>query len=155
MANFEEFKQQTAETAEMIAGKSIQFAKLAAEKTKRIAKIAKLKAEIIAEKDTRRKMILKLGKLYYENYSCDPQEPLKEAVGKIDESNARIKEMQVRVDEIKAENASEPEEADVEIEITVIKEEEVEEEVKVEASTETISMTDEEPVPADEEIPIE
>jgi|LSQX01.3.fsa_nt_gb hypothetical protein len=145
MANFEEFKQQTAETAEMIAGKSIQFAKLAAEKTKRIAKIAKLKAEIIAEKDSRRKMLMKLGKLYYENYGCDPQEPLKETVGKIDELNARIKEMQVRIDEIKAESAREAGEADVEIEITVIKEaEEVEPE-------ETISMTDEEPVPEEEE----
>jgi hypothetical protein len=77
MANFEEFKQQTAETAEMIAGKSIQFAKMAAEKTKQIAKIAKLKAEIIAEKDSRRKSLLKLGKLYYENYGDDPQEPLR------------------------------------------------------------------------------
>jgi hypothetical protein len=143
MANFEEFKQQTAEAAEMIAGKSIQFAKMAAEKTKQLARIAKLKAEMIAEKDSLRKAFLKLGKLYYEAYGHDPADPLAETVGNINEMNARIKEMKARIEEIKAESSKEASVVNVEIEITVLPDETNPEE--------TLGATDEESASSDED----
>lgn len=123
MAKFDDIKQQTVDTAEMVAGKSIQLAKKAAEKTKQLARITLLKAEILAQKDAIRKSYCKLGKLYYEFYGKEPAEPMAETVGLIDEGLKRIKEMRDKIEEIKAESKACGEEVEIEIQIEVLPEE--------------------------------
>ncbi|NLL39128.1 MAG: hypothetical protein GX254_06050 [Clostridiales bacterium] len=123
MAKFDDIKRQTADTAEMIAGKSIQLAKKAAEKTKQLARITVLKAEILAEKDAIRRAYCKLGKLYYEIHGKEPAEPMAETVGLIDESLKRVQEMLDKIEEIKSENKITEEDVEVEINIEIIPEE--------------------------------
>lgn len=146
MANFDDIKRQTADTAEMIAGKSIQIAKKAAEKTKQLARITVIKAEILAEKDAIRKAYGKLGKLYYEIHGKEPEEPMAETVGLIDEGLKRIQEMRDKVEEIKAESRECCEDVEVEINIEIIPEEQECDDVDVsDVTDEQSTVIEEEP----------
>ena len=117
MANFDEIKQKTGETAEHIAAKSIKLAKTAAEKTKLVARISKLNADVISEKDALRRAYLDLGKLYYEKFKNDPDESLAEGCRKIASSLAVIAQCRTEIDECKdalkgaKDKADEPEES--------------------------------------------
>ena len=116
MANFDEFKQKTGETAEHIAAKSIELAKTAAEKTKLVARISKLNADVISEKDALRRAYLDLGKLYYEKFGSDPDASVADDCRKIASSLAVIAQCREEIDQCKAalkgdkSKADEPEE---------------------------------------------
>lgn len=146
MAKFDDIKRQTADTAEMIAGKSIQIAKKAAEKTKQLARITMLKAEILAEKEAVRKAYCKLGKLYYEIHGKQPEESMAETVGLIDEGLKRISEMRDLIEEIKVESRKSCEDVEVEIEIEVIPDDQKsDDEDAVSETDDDIPVVEEEP----------
>ena len=102
MANFDEIKQKTEETAEHIAAKSIELAKSAAEKTKLVARISKLNADVISEKDALRRAYLDLGKLYYEKFKDEPDETVAENCRRIASSLAVISQCREEIDQCKA-----------------------------------------------------
>jgi len=102
MANFDEIKQKTGETAEHIAAKSIELAKTAAEKTKLVARISKLKTDVISERDALRRSYLELGKLYYEKFKDDPDEAVADNCRKIASSLAVIAQCKDEIGQCKA-----------------------------------------------------
>ena len=122
MAKFDDIKRQTADTAEMIAGKSIQLAKKAAEKTKQLARITVLKAEILAEKDAIRGHTASLESSIMK-YMARSQPSRWRKRGLIDESLKRVQEMLDKIEEIKSENKITEEDVEVEINIEIIPEE--------------------------------
>ena len=102
MANFDEIKQKTEETAEHIAAKSIELARSAAEKTKLVARISKLNADVISEKDALRRAYLDLGKLYYEKFKDEPDDVLADNCRRIASSLAVISQCRDEIDQCKA-----------------------------------------------------
>ena len=102
MANFDEIKQKTGETAEHIAAKSIELAKTAAEKTKLVARISKLNADVISERDTLRRAYLDLGKLYYEKFKDDPDEAVADKCRVVASSLAVIAQCKDEIEQCKA-----------------------------------------------------
>lgn len=103
MANFENFKQKTTETAEYIAAKSIELARLAAEKTKLVARISKLNADILTEKEAARKAYMELGKLYYEAHKNDAEPEMAANCARITEANAAIADHRAEISMCKSE----------------------------------------------------
>lgn len=102
MANFDDIRQKTGETAEHIAAKSIELAKTAAEKTKLVARISKLKTDVISERDALRRAYLELGKLYYEKFKDDPDEAVADNCRKIASSLAVIAQCKDEIAQCKA-----------------------------------------------------
>ncbi|MDR0935538.1 MAG: hypothetical protein LBM98_02515 [Oscillospiraceae bacterium] len=101
--NFEEFKERATETAEFVAGKTVQFAKFAGEKVGTAAKVAKLNAEILAEKDNLRKAYARIGKLYVELYAATPHEDIAAELDIVHAAQSRIDELKTKIDDIKTE----------------------------------------------------
>ena len=117
MANFDEIRQRTGETAEHIAAKSIELAKTAAEKTKLVARISKLNADVISEKDALRKAYSDLGKLYYKTFKDAPDETLADECRRIASSLAVIAQCRDEIEQCKAALKGEKEEAGPVIEV--------------------------------------
>jgi hypothetical protein len=101
MANFDELKQKAKETVQTIADKSIEFYKIAEEKTKVLAKITKLSAEMTFEKGNVRKLYRELGKLYYDLYKNAPEPGFQQACEEITASLAVIAEKKREIDALK------------------------------------------------------
>ncbi|MDR0858035.1 MAG: hypothetical protein LBN97_03280 [Oscillospiraceae bacterium] len=99
--NFEEFKERATETAEFVAGKTVQFAKYAGEKVGTAAKVAKLNAEILAEKDNLRKSYQRIGKLYVELYAATPHDDIAAELDIVHSAQDKIDELKNKIDEIK------------------------------------------------------
>lgn len=124
MANFEEIRQRTGETAEHIAAKSIELAKTAAEKTKLVARISKLNADVISEKDALRKAYSDLGKLYYKTFKDAPDESMAEECRRIASSLAVIAQCRDEIEQCKAALRGEKGEAETEPDVPVTEAEE-------------------------------
>lgn len=118
MTNFDEFKQKAKDTAGTIADKSVEFYKIAEEKTKIIAKVTKLRTEIALEKNTIRKRYLEIGKKYYELFKDAPAEELNNACVEITAALERIETKKRQIDAVKNSDADESDE-DVEVEIII------------------------------------
>ena len=106
--DFDEIKKKAAETAEVIADKSAEAAKVVAEKAKIFAAKAKLMAEIAGEKDDLRRGYQDLGKLYFEKYGDAPAEDLAQAVEAVKISAEKIESKTAELDALKNSDA-EPE----------------------------------------------
>lgn len=124
MANFEEIRQRTGETAEHIAAKSIELAKTAAEKTKLVARISKLNADVISEKDALRKAYSDLGKLYYKTFKDAPDESMAEECRRIASSLAVIAQCRDEIEQCKAALRGEKGEGETEPDVPVTEAEE-------------------------------
>jgi FtsZ-binding cell division protein ZapB len=127
MANFEELKQKAKDTMETIADRSVEFYKIAEEKTKLYAKITKLGAEIALEKGTVRKLYREIGKKYYELHKSSPEDALAQTCTEVTSSLDTIAAKQKEIEALKntfslgdKENSEDdPEEKDVEVEIII------------------------------------
>ena len=117
MANFDEIRQRTGETAEHIAAKSIELAKTAAEKTKLVARISKLNADVISEKDALRRAYSDLGKLYYKTFKDAPDETMADECRRIASSLAVIAQCRDEIEQCKAALKGEKEDAETVIEV--------------------------------------
>jgi hypothetical protein len=109
MPTFEDVKQKATETAGIIAGKTVQIAKVVGEKAGTAAKIAKLNAEILGEKETVRKAYVDIGKTYVEKFSDNPDEDLLGGVQKVTEAKLRIRALKDQIAQVKAESKQDDE----------------------------------------------
>ena len=100
--DFDELKKKVAVTAGNVADKSVEVAKVVAEKTKILAIKAKLTAEIVAEKDTLRKAYRDLGKLYFDKFGADPADDLVQAVEAIKLSLEKISAKNAEIETLNA-----------------------------------------------------
>ena len=101
MTNFDEFKKAAAETAEVVADKSIVFAKMVADKTKCVARIAVLRAEIASEKDLLRNDFKELGKAYYNAHKQDPEPALAQLCTDVSVAAERILAKRREIEQLK------------------------------------------------------
>lgn len=101
MSNFDEFKQKARDTMETIADKSVEFYKIAEEKTKLYAKITKLGAEIALEKGNVRKLYREIGKKYYDLHKASPEDELTQGCIEVTSSLDRITAKQKEIEELK------------------------------------------------------
>jgi|GEM_PF-3741227 len=101
MANMDDFKRTAAETAETIADKSVELARLAADKTKALARVAKLYAEIASEKEKQRRAYLQVGKLYCEAHAADAEEAFSDLVDQALAAGANIALKRQEIEDIK------------------------------------------------------
>lgn len=116
MNNFDDFKKAAKETMETIADKSVEFYKVAEEKTKLMAKKTKLSAEIAVEKGSVRNLYKEIGKMYYSINKNAPAPQLKQLCAEVDAAFARLEAKQTQLDALKntcsanAEYTAQPEE---------------------------------------------
>lgn len=130
MGSFDELKKFAADTAEAIADKSVEFAKIAADKTKAIARTTRLSTEIMSEKDAVKKRFAEIGKLYYQLHKDEPEEALAQLVDEITVSLDKIDAKKKEIEDLKSDNPD--------IEVEVIYEEEEE------PASETVTASEEE-----------
>ena len=101
MANFDDFKQKAKDAAETIAEKSVEYYKIAEEKTKIFAKSTKLSTEISFEKGNLRKFYTEIGRIYYANHKDNPEEVLAQVCAEATASIEKIKIKQCELDKLK------------------------------------------------------
>ncbi len=104
MANFDKILKSVTEVAGVVAEKAAGLAIDAAEKAKELAGIGKLKAEILAQKNTINKAYAEIGKIYYDYFKVDPHEPMKASCAKIDAAIAVIAAKKAEIEAIKAQD---------------------------------------------------
>lgn len=80
--------------AEKAGSKMSKAASGVADKSKLLAEKAKLKSQISSENSAITKAYTELGKKYFEIFGHEPAEDFAETVAKINESNAKIAELQ-------------------------------------------------------------
>ncbi len=102
MANFEEFKQKAADAAEVIAGKTVELAVKAADKTKVFARITKLTAENTADKERSKKVFEELGRLYYDAKKDCPDDFLAQSVAEQATILSRIADRNAEIAQLKS-----------------------------------------------------
>jgi uncharacterized small protein (DUF1192 family) len=120
VTNFDEFKKAAAETAEVVADKSIVFAKKVADKTKCVARIAVLRAEISSEKDLLRNNFKELGKVYYNAHKQDPEPALAQLCTDVSVTAERILAKRREIEQLKEQlKDDEPEDASYTVDETV------------------------------------
>ena len=93
---------------------AVNAAQTAAQKAKVLAAIAKTNVSIYAEEDKIKKAEAQLGKLYYRDYAVGEEMDSAEYLPwchKIDESNALIAELRDRIEQLRASEEPEAEEA--------------------------------------------
>lgn len=120
MTNFDELKQKAIDAAAVLADKSIEFGKTAAEKAKVIARIVKLTAEIATEKETVKKNYQEIGRIYYENHQNNVDPELVQLVSDISVSLETINSKSQEIADLKAEEPEAAEEAEIIIEETIV-----------------------------------
>ncbi|SHH48827.1 hypothetical protein SAMN02745823_00048 [Sporobacter termitidis DSM 10068] len=101
MTTFDDLKQKAKDTMETLADKSVEFYKVAEERTKIFAKITKLSAEVTFEKGNVRKLYRELGKLYYDLNKTNPEPGFAQTCAEIDTSLDTISAKQKEIDELR------------------------------------------------------
>lgn len=102
MTNFDDFKQLAKDTMDTIADKSIEFYRIAEEKTKLLAKKTKLTAEITFEKGNIRKSYREIGNKYYDMNKEAPDDAFAQPVAEVTAAFERIAVKQELLDALKA-----------------------------------------------------
>jgi hypothetical protein len=112
----------------VLKGKALDAAQMAAAKSKELAAIVKAKVNIAAEQDKIKRAQMELGKLYYRDFVAGNDQEAAEYLPwceKITAAKQTIAEQQAIIDAMKAEgNISDEEEAEITIEVVNNDEEE-------------------------------
>ena len=98
----------------VVREKGIEYAGVAADKTKEAARVAKLTMELTGEKETLKKAYCELGKAYYEEHHAEAEGLFAQLCGEVDAVSARVNAMQAELDELKSGFAARGEAADFE-----------------------------------------
>jgi len=114
MANYDEFKKKAKETLDTIADVSVDAYKMAEEKARILAKKTKLRAGIVNDKATIRRLSVELGSTYYKMYKDNPAPEFEKICVEITGAYERITDKEKEIEELKnlatqkAEDASTP-----------------------------------------------
>jgi len=106
MANYDEFKKKAKETFDTIADASYDAYKVAEEKAKVLARKTKLRAGIVNEKATIRRLHVELGRTYHKLFKDAPAPEFKKVVDEITAAEERILEKENEIETLKANPAA-------------------------------------------------
>jgi len=90
MANYEDFREKAMDALETLADATVCTYKAAEEKTKIIAKKTKLRAGIVNDKATIRRLSVELGTRYYKQFKDDENSDFRQLVEEITQAHERI-----------------------------------------------------------------
>jgi len=102
MSNYDEFKKKAKETLDQIADASVDAYKIAEEKARVLAKKTKLRAGIVNDKATIRRVSVELGTAYYRKYVDDERSEFRELIDEITDAHERIAIKEDEIAELKA-----------------------------------------------------
>jgi len=105
MPNYDEFKKKAKDALGTFADASVDAYKVAEEKTKVLAKKTKLRAGIVNEKATIRRLSVELGTKYYNQYKDDSNSEFKQLLEEISSAHERIAAKENEIAELKANTA--------------------------------------------------
>jgi len=101
MANYDEFKKKAKETVGTIADVSVDAYKAVEEKAKILAKKTKLRAGIVNDKATIRRLSVELGTTYYKLFKDSPASEFEQLCIEITSAHERIAEKERQIEELK------------------------------------------------------
>ena len=101
MANYDEFKKKAKSALDSFADASIDAYKTAEEKTRILARKTKLRAGIVNEKATIRRLSVELGTRYYNKYKDDENNEFSKICVDISGAHDRIAEKEKEIAELK------------------------------------------------------
>ena len=103
MLNFDELKDKVIAKAGTVADKSVEVAKVAADKTKILGKIAKLNTDMAKERDSLRKTYSEMGKMYYEKHKDNAEPEFQQACADVTQTLTILDAKRKQMDGLKAE----------------------------------------------------
>jgi len=106
MANYDDLKKKAKETLDTIADASVDAYKVAEEKARVLAKKTKLRAGIVNEKATIRRLSVELGTSYYKKYKDDANAEFKQLCDEISCAYDRITVKEDEIADLKANAAA-------------------------------------------------
>jgi len=101
MANYDEIKKKAKETLDTIADASVDAYKVAEEKARILARKTKLRAGIVNEKATIRRLNVELGSSYYNTYKDNPAPEFEDLCEDISGAYERIALKEKEIEELK------------------------------------------------------
>jgi len=101
MPNYDEFKKKAKETFDTIADASVDAYKIAEEKTKVLARKTKLRAGIVNDKATIRRLSVELGTKYYKQYKDDENSEFRQLCVEISGAHDRITQKEEEIAALK------------------------------------------------------
>ena len=108
MAGYDDFKRKAKGAIETIADASVDAYKVAEEKTKILARKTKLRAGIVNDKATIRRLSVELGTRYYNKYKDDENSEYRQLCEEITSSHEKIALKEEEIAELKAASGSKP-----------------------------------------------
>ena len=106
MANYDEFKKKAKDALDSFADASVDAYKVAEEKTRILARKTKLRAGIVNDKATIRRVSVELGTAYYKKYKGDKNSEFKQLCEEITCAHERIAIKEAEIAELKASAAA-------------------------------------------------
>ena len=101
MPNYDDFKKKAKGALDSFADASIDAYKVAEEKTRILARKTKLRAGIVNDKATIRRLSVELGTRYYNKYKNDEDAEFGKICGEIGCAHERIAEKEAEIAELK------------------------------------------------------
>jgi len=114
MAKYDEFKKKAKGAFDSIADASAEAYKVAEEKTRILARKTKLRAGIVNDKATIRRLSVELGTKYHNKYKDDENSEFAAICNEITGAYDKIAEKEKEIAELKANTATKNEESDSE-----------------------------------------
>ena len=106
MPNYDEFKKKAKDALDSIADASVDAYKVAEEKARILARKTKLRAGIVNEKATIRRLSVELGTSYYKKYKDDKKAEFSQLCEEITCAHERIAEKEAEIAELKTQAAA-------------------------------------------------
>jgi len=101
MANYEDFKKKAKDAFDSFADASVDAYKVAEEKAKILARKTKLRAGIVNDKATIRRVSVELGTAYYNKHKDDPNADFANLCVEISEAHCKIAEKEEEIEALK------------------------------------------------------
>jgi len=101
MANYDEFKKKAKETLESFADASVDAYKATEQKARVLAKKTKLRASIVNDKATIRRLSVEIGTIYYKLFKDNPAPEFEKACKEITEAYELIASKEAQIEELK------------------------------------------------------
>jgi len=101
MANYDDFKKKAKSALDSFADASIDAYKAAEEKTRILARKTKLRAGIVNDKATIRRLSVELGTRYHKKYKDDENNEFSQICGEITCAHERIAQKEKEIAELK------------------------------------------------------
>ena len=101
MPNYDDFKKKAKSALDSFADASIDAYKVAEEKTRILARKTKLRAGIVNDKATIRRLSVELGTRYYKKYKDDEKSEFSKILGEIGAAHEGIAQKEKEIAELK------------------------------------------------------